>query len=333
MTGDRLNYLNVALMAASYFLACACPIELLVVSYAVLGPLHYLTEIPWLHKRSYFVEQGAGRQTCLLWGLAAASLFSFLGGARIFACCTFIAIGFALCLVAIKSTWLRMLVLLLLISISAPLTSVKACYLLFGTFLTTLIHVFVFTWQFVLFGCLKERRLSGFISLGVFTLFAVTILIGPDHLHGMHVTAVPFLQNAKAAFGSLPRLLSDALCLGHSASACLAATKFIAFAYTYHYLNWLSKTRVIKWHELSPRALVVVAFLYAGSLLVYAIDYTVGLKVLFFLSIGHVYLEFPLNWRSTYGIAGELRKLCRPSAASGAQLQPLRAPIAVIAVK
>jgi hypothetical protein len=33
----------------------AVPFELLLFSYAVLGPLYYLAEISWLHKKKYFI--------------------------------------------------------------------------------------------------------------------------------------------------------------------------------------------------------------------------------------------------------------------------------------
>ena len=28
---------------------------------------------------------------------------------------------------------------------------------------------------------------------------------------------------------------------------------FLAFAYTYHYLNWFSKTLIIKWHQVAKK--------------------------------------------------------------------------------
>src|SRR5436190_7509305 len=41
-------------MLASAALACLLPFELFLLSYAVLGPLHYLTQISWLHDRGWF---------------------------------------------------------------------------------------------------------------------------------------------------------------------------------------------------------------------------------------------------------------------------------------
>src|SRR5581483_4474599 len=49
---DRLNALNLGLMLVSAAVAWVTPFEVLLLSYAVLGPLHYLTEISWLHDRA-----------------------------------------------------------------------------------------------------------------------------------------------------------------------------------------------------------------------------------------------------------------------------------------
>src|SRR5881628_2849275 len=60
LTTDQINYLNIGLMIVSCLLSYVFPFELFLFSYAVLGPLHYLTEISWLHDRKYFTE---ARQT------------------------------------------------------------------------------------------------------------------------------------------------------------------------------------------------------------------------------------------------------------------------------
>jgi hypothetical protein len=45
-------------MLISCVTAYVFPFELFLFSYAVSGPLHYLTEISWLHDRKYFVNAG-----------------------------------------------------------------------------------------------------------------------------------------------------------------------------------------------------------------------------------------------------------------------------------
>jgi len=50
----QINYINIGLMAISAVLAYFLPFETFLLAYAFLGPLHYLTEISWLHDRNYF---------------------------------------------------------------------------------------------------------------------------------------------------------------------------------------------------------------------------------------------------------------------------------------
>src|SRR5271156_2603235 len=57
MTTDSVNYLNIGLMLLSAGAAFVMPFELFLFAYAVLGPLHYLPEISWLHDRGYFLKQ------------------------------------------------------------------------------------------------------------------------------------------------------------------------------------------------------------------------------------------------------------------------------------
>jgi hypothetical protein len=85
--------------------------------------------------------------------------------------------------------------------------------------------------------------------------------------------------------------------------------RFIAFAYTYHYLNWFSKTSVIQWHKVPRRTLAIVLAIWVVSVSLYAYDYMVGLKWLFLISLLHVLLEFPLNFRSIIGIGQEIKGL------------------------
>ncbi|HET9870420.1 MAG TPA: hypothetical protein VFR02_07995, partial [bacterium] len=55
-TVDRVNALNIGLMALSAALAFRFPFELFLFSYTVLGPLHYLTEISWLKDRGFYTQ-------------------------------------------------------------------------------------------------------------------------------------------------------------------------------------------------------------------------------------------------------------------------------------
>ncbi len=301
MNTDKLNYINVGLMFLAYLLAQAMPVELLVFSYAVVGPLHYLTEIPWLHKRNYFAAPR--NEAWLLWLLAALSVVPAL-----MSICTMTAVGFALCLVLFQQRWRRLAILALLLPLVLLLNSQKDVAVLFGLYLTTIVHVFIFTWLFVFSGCLKDKRISGFIALVTLTLLAVSFFVNPAPATH-YVSSAQFVDNAIVGFGNLQKRLCAMVGWTFDWNGYVAITRFIAFAYTYHYLNWFSKTKVIRWHELRPAALVTVCLIYMASLTIYAINYKAGNQLLLLLSIGHVFLEFPLNWKTAGLIMKELRSI------------------------
>lgn len=84
-----------------------------------------------------------------------------------------------------------------------------------------------------------------------------------------------------------------------SSSNGLKIQIFIAFSYTYHYLNWFSKISLIGWlKESSKKRIFSLIILWLLSLGLYFYNYQLGLTVFFFLSLLHVTLEFPLNIRS-----------------------------------
>jgi hypothetical protein len=205
----------------------------------------------------------------------------------------------------------------------------------------TLIHVYIFTLLFMLFGALKSRSKSGLWSVVVLILCPVLLyFLFNDQ---SFVAVSEYGKNAYYANGDgfwdlnvevLKRLGVDLPMAKDSATgqqlyyvtgepaieqkpekifpiifyskAGILLQRIIAFAYTYHYLNWFSKTEVIRWHKVPKARFIAVVVLWIASLIVYAIDYSLGLKLLFFLSFCHVLLEFPLNWTSIVGIFKEL---------------------------
>ena len=87
--------------------------------------------------------------------------------------------------------------------------------------------------------------------------------------------------------------------------------RFIAFAYMYHYLNWFSKTEVIRWHKVPKIRFAAVLLIWLAACGLYAYNYALGLSFLFFLSFTHVLLEFPLNMVSIIGIGKETMSIAK----------------------
>jgi hypothetical protein len=320
-TPDGINYLNIGLMLLSFALAFMIPFELFLFAYAVLGPLHYLTEISWLQKKDFFIRSKWDIFLFILVSLALMvgafdqkSVVNTFGTGLI--CTGFI---FSLVILFVERTWVKVCIVLASLFLFAvfDLNKVMALQLLFAIFLPTIIHVFVFTGAFILFGALKSRSVSGISSLAVFIVCAMAcFLIVP---HSSFATS-EYVQKTYKMFSIVNKSISDLFGMGaigemndvFTNAKAIAIMRFIAFAYTYHYLNWFSKTSVIKWHEISKGRLTTILILWLLSVAVYAYNYKVGFFALFLLSILHVFLEFPLNNQTFIGIGKELRTVFRP---------------------
>jgi hypothetical protein len=178
-----------------------------------------------------------------------------------------------------------------------------AGWLFLAAMLPTVIHVFCFTGLFILHGSIKSRSPLGYASLAVF------LACGGGFL-AYHPPAAHYVVGPRtAALGTALNMPFDQLALFTGVSkdtwnSLAAFGRFLAFAYTYHYLNWFSKTGIIRWHAVSGARLAAIAAAYAGSLALYAYDYRIGLEALFGLSLIHVLLEFPLDVRTIAALGG-----------------------------
>jgi len=340
LTSDQVNYLNIGLMVFACLLAYVIPFELFLFSYAVLGPLHYLTEISWLHDRKYFAETERtkrARRAKRYWlTLIALTISLLLLGAMAELAgnplstkweITFFYLVFitALLLTQIKNRNARISILALA-ALSFFFFSSSRYYAVFALFLLTIIHVLIFTGAFILFGALRSRSVSGIVSLIVFVSCLMSFLVySPDALGH---TVGDYVRNSYQGFNALNAELIKIFHLGtgmsareiYESSAGLAVMRLIAFAYTYHYLNWFSKTSIIRWHEVPKQRTIFILVMWSVSLTLYAYSYETGMTVLYFLSLLHVMLEFPLNHQTFAGIGRELYALLRGQAR--AQLHP-----------
>lgn len=321
MNPKTIDIANIALMIISCVAAYLLPFELFLFSYAVLGPLHYLTEISWLHRRDYFTT---GKLDYLVFVPLGVILTMFIvlnaegeEASRWSTNLIFICVVGALGMVLLKNWLYKLLLIIAALFVGYMLSEFRGVQLAFGMYLPTLVHVFIFTGLFIIYGALKNKSITGMLSVLVFVgcgasffLYHPTIswyqvspyavrsiqgirfdgLIG-SFIHIFHMDTINYQNFYQVIFHSVP---------GQS------VMRFIAFAYTYHYLNWFSKTSVIKWHLVPRKWLVVVVVLWLSSVALYAYDYMLGLEVLFLLSMLHVFMEFPLNYRSIIGIGEEL---------------------------
>lgn len=321
MNAKTIDIANIGLMIVSCVAAYLLPFELFLFSYAVLGPLHYLTEISWLHRRDYFTT--AKMDYLIFLPLAAILTFMVVLGAqdeeaaRWSTNLIFICVVAALGMVLLKEWWHKVLLIIGAFIGGYILSSGKGFQLAFGMYLPTLVHVFIFTGIFIVYGALKSKSLTGMLSVVVFVLCGASFFVYHPNIYWYQVSpyAVRSIQGIRfdGLVGSIVHLFHmDTITYDNFFQVVFhsvpgqSVMRFIAFAYTYHYLNWFSKTSVIKWHMVPKKWLVVVGVMWISSVALYAYDYLIGLEVLFLLSMLHVFMEFPLNYRSIIGIGEEL---------------------------
>tara|TARA_B110000211_G_C14082773_1_gene555347 strand:+ start:350 stop:1345 length:996 start_codon:yes stop_codon:yes gene_type:complete len=313
---QNIDRLNIILIPACLILAYILPFRLLIYSYAILGPLHYLTEINWLNDNNYF-SKSKKTTVWILGGLTAflsiPHLF-FLPGIeewtrahkdvydQVIALTKwgdpviFTSLILGITVVFTDNKMFYFLVGVLAMFVGAFLREADNFHILIGTFLPTLVHVYIFTGMFMLYGAIKSKNKTGYIPIILHVLVPIIVLYVPLDPEGYSIP-----ESIKGIFKSSHQQtnLDFESLIGIEKVTPLTACKtqvFISYAYLYHYLNWFSKTSVIGWGKslTKPRLLVVIAVsvLAIGT---YFYNYSIGLKVLFFISMLHVLLEFPLN--------------------------------------
>ena len=322
MSHSRIHQLNIFFILIAMGLAIWLPFELFLFSYAVLGPLHYLTEINWLGKREYFVK--GSRSWIWIFALLAMLVAIFpisklLGlefgmleennetglysGTLVVGCFLFAATT-----LFFRKTWLLLLGVPIALGIAYFLTIVLPLPLMaMGILLPTLLHVYLFTLLFMLFGMLKQSTSWGWISVLLLLLSPFVIFFFGMESLNLEAGAVYNESEMPAVNYILASIWNSIFSVFPSELTLRKFQVFIAFAYTYHYLNWFSKTSIIGWREsLSKRSAIFIGIIWVLSVALYAYDYKTGFTVLFFLSFLHVFLEFPLNWVTIRSIGNRL---------------------------
>lgn len=328
MNEKSVDQLNIFLIIASLFLAISIPFKLFVFSYVVLGPLHYLTEINWLRKKKYFVSQTSFIPFLIFLGgcMTVYPIFkqfnllqySWTNSMAVFVgnnVTLIISIAFLLSIFMVVN-WSKNKVIV------ATVLAIFACVLInfylpqlfvpVGILLPTIIHVFIFTGLFMYYGALKNNSRIGKINVVLLILCPVLIAlikINPndyfvsDAVGKAHVATKMLDINVYLA-----KLLGVPGQLNILSSIGIKIQIFVAFAYTYHYLNWFSKTSVIGWKDsLNSRSSLFILGIWSLVLIAAYFSYSSARVTLLFLSFMHVILEFPLNIQSIKGVAKSFR--------------------------
>jgi hypothetical protein len=361
---DKINYVNIGLMLVSMLAAFILPFETFLFAYAFLGPLHYLTEISWLHDRKYFSKGRYDYIVLLVISIIisydffaikyefSSSLVEKYEELNLYGKLLSMALIASILFALVENIWIKLISMLLIYAfvdqwfapnyINAGGEEVfKPSFATFTvtSLVPTLIHVYLFTGLFMLYGALKSRSYSGLIQVAFFVLipfvlfnvFSETVFLevssygkqaydgdGQGFL-GLNIEVLkefnlmelpPLLdENGQQLYyvnGTKAINMEASKELVFYSQTGILLMRFIAFAYLYHYLNWFSKTEIIRWHKVPKIRFIAVIFLWITACSIYVYDYSLGLTFLFFLSFCHVLLEFPLNMISITGIGKEI---------------------------
>lgn len=300
----KANYLNIGFIVLSLGLAFILPIQLFLFSYVVLGPLHYLTEISWLKDKGFFVKEKKEKLllfSALIVLLLASSLFEQIGWlSQLRENYLFILyIGFLICIsLVIFKTDINRIVFVIAGVLGTLVIGNGTFFILMAMYLTTIIHVYIFTGMFLLYGSLKSPHYSSYIMITLFILAPFVCFIVP--LNWTNPATENFIHFYQHTFSDLNLITLKAFfdlenVNVYTNEISIMLTRFFAFAYTYHYLNWFSKTKTIKWNNISKKRGLIIALIWGACLGLYLIDPILGYSSLFILSFSHVILEFPLN--------------------------------------
>lgn len=271
---------QMAVILVSFGFAWLWPVPTLLWSYAILGPLHYTSEISWLHQRHYGAASGPSTWSWVplvagLAGLTAAFCFQPLLGPLT----VLLGLGLGAAAAIASSIGARARILGAVVVLGILLARwAPATWVVLGIFVPTLIHVSVFTLMFMVNGAIRGKDRS-----------FILVVLGYALLLGLAASSTGSIQVGVSPVWSL----ADRMGAWFTGKAIYRS---LAFVYLAHYLNWFTKTSLLGWHR-NRLHLGVVVVAWAVSVGLYLWDYGIGLRVQLFLSVLHVFLEFPLNAR------------------------------------
>jgi len=169
MKAQQIDLLNIGLIIVSGILAYQFPLELFILAFAILGPLHYLTEINWLDKKQYFTSNtnrlwlwiGIGSSLIIVFPKLYFHIFGYddsgLSEAIQFInswsnALLFMSLVLAAAFVFLKKRMYWIILIVLGLTIAFFLNTNDTYSTLIGLFIPTIIHVYIFTLLFMLYG-------------------------------------------------------------------------------------------------------------------------------------------------------------------------------------
>ena len=302
----KIDILNIFLILISGVFAFVLPFQTFLFVYAFLGPLHYLTEINWLQQRNYFLQDKTNTYYLFVPIFLIGSIVYIPTLAELKPVIPFLLYFTFLVSIFNSSENSKLyknwkFILSLIIGIVISFSFKNYFQTVFSVFLPTLIHVFIFTGIFILSGFLKTKNKWPLVTLIMFVLTSIFLLNfnwNSSILEGNILSKYQSFEKLNQTIFSIFEENNTTKQSIYSSSFGIKIMQFIAFAYTYHYLNWFSKTSIIQWHKTTKTKITTIIIIWILSVLLYYYNYKTGLYWLYLLSLTHVILEFPLNTTS-----------------------------------
>lgn len=314
-----IDKLNIGLILISLLIAIYLPFQLFLFSYAFLGPLHYLTEINWLNEKNFFIKNPKKWIIPLIIGSLIIGIYGMLRLSSLS-----IPSDISVLIDSIEKQYSTIILAVFLFSISLVFSrklehlavgfflaciisyalnhAIPQYIILIGIFVPTIIHVYLFTGLFMLYGARKAKSKAGFWACLILLFVPLIISFLDIELSEYTISEQTVVNFLLSNMGGVNQKLAQLFALAPNEKFVLLSEIgikiqiFIAFAYTYHYLNWFSKTSIIGWKKsLSNRKSILIIVIWLFAVVLYMTDYKLGFMSLFFLSFLHVFLEFPLN--------------------------------------
>lgn len=311
---NKIELMNIFLILISLGLSFILPFHVFLFSYALLGPLHYLTEISWLHDKNYFIDKKSHiiPVTIMVILFTFFSLFGFFVDyiPILLVLFIFTSLFYIYILVFKIKINLNLIIFSYIILISFILFN-HFLFLVFYFWISTFIHVYLFTGFFMLSGNLKRENIIGHIGFSLFILAPFLCFLIPSNNDLLFLNSYTKDTFSHINFNFISENLNQ-FNLNISSENFFQNewvqkfARFMSFAYTYHYLNWFSKTNIIGWNNISKYRRTLILILWIFSVSLYFYDYWIGYQCLMLLSLLHVFLEFPLNFISIKLIINKL---------------------------
>src|ERR1700724_3200185 len=169
-----IDAVHLGLMLAALAITYLVPFELLLLSYVVLGPAHYFTQISWVDDRKYFLPQRN-----VAFGLAGAAVVAALiDNAAWFGFVIWMA--FVACALLTTTTAAQSAILTIVaLGVTAIMAANGSSLAVLGILLPTLIHVSLFTLVFMTLGAWRSGDKVQWLMVALYVAAIATILIVP----------------------------------------------------------------------------------------------------------------------------------------------------------